>query len=161
MGKLYALLLLVWKRHTTSFSQKVTSCALLQPCLSSVISSPSLNENRWNQVKTVGRQEIHWSHISWQDWVRARRAKMKQQLSTYVMLFHHEGICHDTPGLIPYKQTGIPDLWCYFREELSSVTALPRLKKDWERSVIQFSHWENEKWKTEFSFQKLYFLLVR
>lgn len=97
-------------------------CPVLSP-------APHWTRTDGTKSKRWEGKEIHLSHISWQDWVRARRAKVEQQFSTYVMLLHHEGICHDTPGLIPYKETGISDLWCYIKEELSSMNALPSLKK--------------------------------
>lgn len=45
----------IW-RDTFSISQRSPACVHLQPLVSSIISSPTLSENRWNQIKTVGNE---------------------------------------------------------------------------------------------------------
>lgn len=45
-------------KDTSSISQRSPSYVFLQPRVSSNIFSPSLSENRWNQIKTVGNEGI-------------------------------------------------------------------------------------------------------
>lgn len=70
-----------------------------------------------------------WGHLSWHTW----------------------------PNIIQRGWDLRPVVLFYGRDEFNECSAKP--KKDRERSVIQFSRWENEKWKIEFSFQKLFITL--